>query len=158
MIVTDSTPVSTRIIVKYPIEVVKDAIDSLLKKYPQYFLVKKNGVNAALGTYLFDRPKGIDTPTIRLMLSSIDELNTAIEINCSSDTATTSSSNYQVAISEVQNILVAKLNGKTDDEMLAIIKDNNSGNGFIGCVKTFGCIAFIIIAILGTIGVVINSL
>ena len=64
-----ATPITNEIIVDYPILNVKQAIAFLLKYYsPKYFIPIKNGINHTLGTYVFSRPKGINTPIIRLTL------------------------------------------------------------------------------------------
>lgn len=158
MIYTDSTPLYSIITFDFPLNQVKDAINFLLQMFPQYFIAKKNGINNVLGTYVFDRPKGVDTPTIRMTVSSIDNNKTKVEFSCSSNSISASSSDYQVAITEVQNILIAKLKGRTDQEVLEVIKKNNSGNGFWGGLKTVGCVVFVIIVIIFIIGSLYNLL
>ena len=158
MIYTDSTPINSNIIVDFPLDEVKNAIIFLLQMFPQYFIAKKNGINNELGTYAFDRPKGIDTPTILMALSSINQNKTKVEFNCSSNSISPSSSDYQVAINEVQNILMAKLKGCSDQEVLEVIKKNNSGNGIRGSIKTIGCVAFLIIVIIFILGSFYNLL
>lgn len=156
MIITDSTPLSSSVTVDFPLEKVKEAVSFLLNKYPQYFIAKKNGINNDLGTYIFDRPKGIDTPTMRITLSAISDNQTKVDINCSSQSMTASSADYQVAITEVQNILAAKLNGKSDQEILEVLKKNNSGNGVWGCIKSIGCVVIVAIIIIYIFGGFIN--
>ena len=158
MIITDSTPLSSSATVGFPLEKVKEAVTFLLNNYSQYFIAKKNGINNDLGTYIFDRPKGIDTPTIRITLSSISDNQTKVDINCSSQSMTTSSADYQLAITEVQNILAAKLNGKSDQEILEVLKMNNSGNGVWGCIKGIGCLVVIVVMIIYLISGFINIL
>ena len=128
----------------------------MLKTYPQYFIAKKNGINNDLGTYLFDRPKGVDTPTIRITLSAINDNQTKLDINCTSQSMTASSADYQVAITEVQNIIMAKLNEKSEQEILEVLKKNNSGNGVWGCIKNIGCVVIIVLIIIYIIGGFIN--
>ena len=124
MIITDSTPISSSISIVFPLDKVKEAVSFLLKTYPQYIIAKKNGINNDLGTYIFDRPKGIDTPTMRITLSAIGDNQTHVDMSCTSQSMTASSADYQVAITEVQNILMAKLNGKSEQEILEVLKKN----------------------------------
>ncbi len=156
MIITDSTPLSSAISIDFPLVKVKEAVSFLLKTYPQYFIAKKNGINNDLGTYLFDRPKGVDTPTIRITLSAINDNQTKLDINCTSQSMTASSADYQVAITEVQNIIMAKLNEKSEQEILEVLKKNNSGNGVWGCIKNIGCVVIIVLIIIYIIGGFIN--
>lgn len=146
----EPTPISVHATIHFPLNEVKGAIRSLLATFPQYFIRKKNSTNEELGTYVFDRPKGVDTPTIRLTVSTVNEEDTNIEIQCSSNSFT-ATSDLQIAVAEVQNILMAKLNGKSDDEIKKVIKKNNSGNGVLGCFKSIGCLivcGFMILCIL----------
>lgn len=64
MLITETaTPATNEIIVDYPIQNVKQAIAFLFECYsPKYFIPEKNGINHTLGTYVFSRPKGINTP------------------------------------------------------------------------------------------------
>lgn len=156
MIITDSTPLSSSVSIDFPLDKVKEAVSFLLKTYPQYFIAKKNGINNDLGTYIFDRPKGIDTPTMRITLSALDDKRTKVDINCTSQSMTSSSADYQVAITEVQNILMAKLNRKSEQEILEVLKNNNSGNGVWGCIKSIGCVVIIALIVISIIGGFIN--
>ena len=148
MMPSEPTPVTNRVTIAFPIGEVKKAIRYLLREFPQYFVAKKNGINEELATYVFDRPKGVDTPTIRLTLSAVDDGNTTVEIHCSSSSFTSTPPDLQVAITEVQNIMMAKLNGKSDEAIKDVIKKNNSGNGLFGCLKSIGCIVVVGIMIL----------
>ena len=138
-------PVTSKVTIAFPIGDVKDSIRFLIEEFPQYFIPQKNGINEDLGTYVFNRPKGVDTPTIRLTLSAVDENNTNVEFHCSSSSITSSTPDMQVAITEVLNILIDKLNGKSIEEIKETIKKNNSGNGVFGCFKSIGCIVFFLI-------------
>ena len=148
MMPTEPTPLTSKVTFTFPIGDVKESIQYLLRVFPQYFIAKKNGINDELGTFVFDRPKGVDTPTIRLTLSAVDEKSTNVEIHCSSSSFTSTPPDLQVAITEVQNILMAKLNGKSDEAIKEVIKMNNSGNGVWGCLKTIWCIVIVVIMIL----------
>lgn len=132
-------PVNSCIEVNYPIEKVKNGIEELLRDYPKYFIVGKNGCCSEIGTYVFTRPKGINTPTLRITLSQINDLKTKIDINSSSSSFMVDSPDLQIAITEVYNIFIAKLKNFSEKEIKKVIKQNNSGNGVWGCVKTFGC-------------------
>lgn len=160
MMPTEPTPVTSKVTVAFPIGDVKKAIAYLIRVFPQYFVAKKNGINEELGTYIFDRPKGVDTPTIRLTLSAVDEKSTNVEIHCSSSSFTSTPPDLQVAITEVQNILMAKLDGKSDEAIKEVIKKNNSGNGVWGCLKSIGCIVVVgimfLVLLTGILGVFIN--
>lgn len=139
----EPVPVNSSVDVNYPIEEVKKCIEELLKDYPQCFVVCKNGVCPELGTYVFSRPKGVDTPTLRLSLSVIDPTKTRIDINCSASSFTVTPPGLQLAITEVHNILMAKLRGTSGEELKQIIKQNDSGNNAWGCLKSigwFGCL------------------
>lgn len=160
MVPTEPTPVTNKVTIAFPIGDVKKAIRYLMREFPQYFIAKKNGINEELGTYVFDRPKGVDTPTIRLTLSTIDDNNTNVEMHCSSSSFTSTPPDLQVAITEVQNILMAKLNGKSDEAIKETIKKNNSGNGVLGFLKSIGCIVvvgiMIIVLLTSVLGIFIN--
>ncbi|MBR3089858.1 MAG: hypothetical protein IKH02_12685 [Prevotella sp.] len=153
----DPTPITNTVILDYPLDKVKFAIHSLLSKYPRYFIAKKNGINDELHTYIFDRPKGIDTPTIRMTLLSLEGNKTSVEFYCTSNSMTVSPTDLQIAITEVQNILMSELKGEDNDNILKTIKENNSGNGLWGCLKTVGCLAFICIIILGLLGALLGN-
>lgn len=157
-LLSESAPVSTHFEVDYPLSVVKDAIRYLLTTYPQYFIVKKNGINEEVGTYLFDRPKGTKTPTIRLTVSANDNEKSKIEIHCSSNSFDSYPADKQLAITEVQNILMAKLSGQSDGEIETVIRQNNSGNGFVGCAKSIGCLIVLGIMIILLVIVILNVL
>lgn len=144
----EPVPINSSIEINYTIEDVKKCIEELLKNYPQYFIAKKNGVSHELGTYVFSRPKGIDTPTLRLTLSEIDRLKTKIDINCSSSSFTVTPPDLQLAITEVHNILMAKLKGSSKEELTRIIKQNDKGNDTWGCLKSIGCLGFLGIPLL----------
>ena len=45
---------------------------------------EKNGVSHALGTYVFTRPKGVNTPTIRMTVQEVGSDKTKIIFNSSS--------------------------------------------------------------------------
>lgn len=141
---TEAAPVNSSITVNYPLEWVKKCIEELLKDYSQYFVVVKNGNNSELNTYVFSRPKGIDTPIIRITLAQIEDFKTQIDINASSQSFTVTPPDLQLAITEILNILVAKLKGSTGDKLEKILKKNNSGNGTWGCLKTIGCGAILL--------------
>lgn len=158
---TEPTPVTSKVIVSFPITTVKDAVRSLLRSYPKFFITKKNGINDELGTYIFDRPKGIDTPTIRITLQKVNENQTCIELHSSSRSMTSTAPDLQLSITEVQNILMAKLSGKSRNDILKIIKRNNSGNGVWGCIKSLGCLivfGFLLLCILGAFLSVLSNL
>jgi hypothetical protein len=70
---------------------------------------------------------------------------------------TVSPTDLQIAITEVQNILMSELKGEDNDNILKTIKENNSGNGLWGCLKTVGCLAFICIIILGLLGALLGN-
>ena len=160
MMPMEPTPVTSRVTITFPIGDVKETILYLIRVFPRYFVAKKNGINEELGTFVFDRPKGVDTPTIRLTLSAVDEKNTNVDIHCSSSSFTSTAPDLQVAITEVQNILMAKLNGKSDEAIKKVIKKNNSGNGVWGCLKTIGCIVvmgiIILVLLVGVLSIFVN--
>lgn len=150
-----ATPITNEIIVDYPILNVKQAIAFLLKYYsPKYFIPIKNGINHTLGTYVFSRPKGINTPIIRLTLQQTEDNKTKIVLNSSTDCITVTPSELQTSISEVENIVLSVLKGAKKEELDAIIKSNNSGNGCFSCIQSIGCVVFVIamIFILGIVG------
>lgn len=150
ILVTDTVvPATNEIIVDYPILNVKQAIAFLLESYsPKYFIPEKNGINHTFGTYVFSRPKGINTPTIRLTLQQIEENKTKIAFNSSSSSVIVTSSELQTSISEVENIILGVLKGAKNEELKAIIKSNNSGNGCFSCIQSIGCAVFVIVVIL----------
>lgn len=137
----------------YPIEQVKQAIGYLMTNYPTDFIVQKNGINQELGTYVFARPKGVDTPTIRFTVESVETQKTRLNINCSASSFTVTPPDLQLAITEVYNILIAKLHNVSKNVLDVIVKQNNSGNGVWGCFKSLSCLGvFIFIIIIFGIG------
>lgn len=156
MLITETaTPATNEIIVDYPIQNVKQAIAFLFECYsPKYFIPEKNGINHTLGTYVFSRPKGINTPTIRLTIQQVEENKTKIVLNSSSSGITVTTQALQTSISEVENIILGILKGARNEELNAIIKSNNSGNGCFSCIQTIGCAVFLIIIVLllGSVG------
>lgn len=134
----EPAPVNSSVDVNYSIEEVKSCIEELLWQYPNFFVVCKNGVSHELGTYVFSRPKGVDTPTLRISLSAIEATKTRIDINSSASSFTVTPPDLQIAITEVHNILMAKLRGESGDALKHIIKQNDSGNNAWGCLKTIG--------------------
>lgn len=153
MVTTNPVPVTNEIVVSYPLEKVKQAISLLLECYsPKYFVPEKNGVSHALGTYVFTRPKGVNTPTIRMTVQEVGSDKTKIIFNSSSSSFTVTAPELQTSISEVQNILLTVLKGVRNQELEAIIKSNNSGNGCFSCMQSIGCtiVLILIIIVLGT--------
>lgn len=138
----EPVPVNSSIEINYPIEDVKKCIEELLRTYPQHFIANKNGVSHELGTYVFSRPKGIETPTLRVTVSEIERLKTKIVINCSSSSFLVTPPDLQLAITEVHNILMANLKGCSKEELTRIIKQNDKGNDAWGCLKSIGCLGF----------------
>ena len=57
-----------------------------------------------------------------------------------------------LAITEVQNIIMAKLHNVSNGELDYIIKQNNSGNGLWGCFKSISCLG-VFILILFVLGI-----
>ena len=142
-------PATNDVLVDYPIQNVKQAVAFLLECYsPKYFIPKKNGINPTLGTYVFSRPKGIKTPTIRLTLHQIEGNKTKMVFSSSSDGFAVSSSELQTSISEVENIILGVLKGANKKDLDAIIKSNNSGNGCFSCIQSIGCAVFVVFMIL----------
>lgn len=137
-IVNEPVPINSSVELNYPIEEVKKSIDRLLKDFPQSFVVCKNGVNHELGTYVFSRPKGVNTPTLRLSLYKVETSKTRIDINCSASSFTVTPLDLQIAITEVHNILMAKLKGYSDDKLKHVIKQNDRDNNAWGCLKSIG--------------------
>lgn len=136
----EPVPINSVVEVNYSIEQVKGCIEYLLRAYPEDFIVGKNGVCKELGSYVFSRPKGVSTPTLRISLSVVDPEKTRIDITCSSSCFTVTSSELQTAITEVQNILMARLKGISGQRLKDIIKQNDSGNNAWGCLKSIGCL------------------
>lgn len=100
----------------------------------------------------FSRPKGIDTPTLRLTVRPIDTAKASVDINCSASSFTVTPPDLQLAITEVQNIIMAKLHNVSNGELDYIIKQNNSGNGLWGCFKSISCLG-VFILILFVLGI-----
>lgn len=144
----EPVPVNSSVEVNYSIEQVKKSIEDLLRVYPQYFIVSKNGVCHDLGTYVFTRPKGVNTPTLRISLSEIDATKTKIDINCSASSFIVTPPELQTAITEVHNILMAKLKGVSGQRLKNIIKQNDSDNNAWGCLKSIGWIGCLAIPLL----------
>lgn len=61
------SPVTTTVTFNYPMDVVTHSLHDLIQSYPSAFLKKKE--NVGIGYFVFDRPKGIDTPTIEVRMS-----------------------------------------------------------------------------------------
>lgn len=153
MTANEPVPVNTSVDLNYSAEQVKQAIEYLIRRYPAYFVAQKKAINHELGTYVFSRPKGIDTPTLRLTVRPIDTAKASVDINCSASSFTVTPPDLQLAITEVQNIIMAKLHNVSNGELDYIIKQNNSGNGLWGCFKSISCLGvFILILFVFGIG------
>lgn len=153
MITTNPVPVTNEIVVDYSIEKVKQAISLLLECYsPKYFVPEKNGICPVLGTYVFARPKGVNTPTMRLTVQEVESDKTKIVFNSSSSSFIVTAPELQASISEVQNILLAVLKGARNQELESVIKTNNSGNGCFSCMQSIGCF-FLFLFLLVVLGV-----
>lgn len=125
MVTTNPVPVTNEIVVSYPLEKVKQAISLLLECYsPKYFVPEKNGVSHALGTYVFTRPKGVNTPTIRMTVQEVGSDKTKIIFNSSS-----SSCNYSA--------IALHLNPRLKYTAKRPIKRQNKVSIFLAYVRYF---------------------
>ena len=131
MTANEPVPVNTSVDLNYSAEQVKQAIEYLIRRYPAYFVAQKKAINHELGTYVFSRPKGIDTPTLRLTVRPIDTAKASVDINCSASSFTVTPPDLQLAITEVQNIIMAKLHNVSNGELDYIIKQNNGSNNIV---------------------------
>lgn len=102
MTANEPVPVNTSVDLNYSAEQVKQAIEYLIRRYPAYFVAQKKAINHELGTYVFSRPKGIDTPTLRLTVRPIDTAKASVDINCSASSFTVTPPDLQLAITEVK--------------------------------------------------------
>lgn len=134
------SPVTTTVVLHYPIDIVAKTMNGIIRSYPRDFLKKKS--NIGLGYFLFERPKGIDTPTIEVRMNAIDPHTTGVTITATTIGMSTTSADLQIDVSEVVEILSSKLRGVKN--MDAVIKRNNSGNVLWGHIKSFGCLLFVI--------------
>ena len=142
MTANEPVPVNTSVDLNYSAEQVKQAIEYLIRRYPAYFVAQKKAINHELGTYVFSRPKGIDTPTLRLTVRPIDTAKASVDINCSASSFTVTP----------PDIIMAKLHNVSNGELDYIIKQNNSGNGLWGCFKSISCLG-VFILILFVLGI-----
>ena len=147
-----TSPVTTTVTFNYPMVVFAHSLHDLIQSYPSAFLKKKE--NVGIGYFVFDRPKGIDTPTIEVRMSNLGPQNTSVVITATTAVVYTSSADLQIDVSEIVDILSSKLHGVINME--AVIKRNNSGNGLWGHIKTLGCLLFVIIFTLLFIGTCID--
>lgn len=124
------------------IDNVKNALKDILKLNPTRFICDKNGINDLMLTYSFGELKCAYVVT----LQKIDENTTKIIIDCSERYGglNLSVASLQLYVTELLNILSARLNGASDEEILGVMKNNNSDSAVSGC-GVFITIAAIII-------------
>jgi UDP-N-acetylmuramyl pentapeptide synthase len=135
--------------VNFNIDVIKEALKSILKANPVRFIHEEKDLNDTLGTYSFGEIKCAYMVT----LSKIDEDHTKIVINCSSrqggfEASMASLANYT---NEFLAILTAKLDGASEEEMKDVVRHNNSDSS-VSCIT----VIITIIAIATIIWIFIN--
>ena len=127
--------------VNYKISEIKDALKSILETYKVRFLHEEKDLNDAFGTYRFGEIKC----SYMVTLTQIDENNTKIVINCSSRAGFQASmASLEGYTNEFLAILTAKLSGASDEEMISVVKENNSDGSLSGFAGVMSIIIFIV--------------
>lgn len=116
----------------FNIEDVKTAIKSILETYKTRFLHSEKDLNDVFSTYNFGEVKCGYLVT----LQKIDDNTTKIKMTCSSRAGfEVGMASLEVYTAEFLNILSAKLNGATEEEMQTVINENNSDSS-LSCMST----------------------
>ena len=116
--------------INFNVDVVKDALKSVLAFNPTRFLYETKDLNDTFGTYSFGEIKCAYMVT----LSKLDEGKTRIVVTCSSRQGGFEASMASLAsyTNDFLAILTAKLNGASDEEMKTVLKQNSSDNSLSG--------------------------
>ncbi len=116
----------------FNIEDVKTAIKSILETYKTRFLHSEKDLNDIFWTYKFDEVKC----GYLITLQKIDDNTTKIKMTCSSRTGfEVGMASLEGYTAEFLNILSAKLNGATEEEMQTVVNENNSDSS-LSCMST----------------------
>lgn len=116
--------------INFNVDVVKEALKSVLVSNPIRFMHEAKDLNDTFGTYSFGEIKC----SYMVTLTKIDEDKTKLVVTCSSrqggfEASMASLANYT---NEFLAILTAKLNGASDEEMKTVLKQNSSDNSLSG--------------------------
>ena len=125
---------------------VKNALKDILNLNPTRFLHDKKDLNDLMLTYSFGELKCAYVVT----LQKIDENNTKIVIDCSERTGglNLSVASLQSYVAEFLNILSARLDGKSDEEILGVMENNNSDSNIANFSAYVTLVTIIIIFII----------
>ena len=125
---------------------VKNALKDVLNLNPTRFLYDKKDLNDLMLTYSFGELKCAYVVT----LQKIDENNTKIVIDCSERTGglNLSVASLQSYVTEFLNILSARLDGKSDEEILTVMENNNSDSNLANFSAYVTLVTIIIIFII----------
>ena len=116
----------------FNIEDVKTAIKSILETYKTRFLHSEKDLNDVFSTYNFGEVKCGYLVT----LQKIDDNTTKFKMTCSSRTGfEVGMASLEGYTAEFLNILSAKLNGATEEEMQTVVNENNSDSS-LSCMST----------------------
>lgn len=125
---------------------VKNALKDVLNLNPTRFLYDEKDLNDLMLTYSFGELKCAYVVT----LQKIDENNTKIVIDCSERTGglNLSVASLQSYVTEFLNILSARLDGKSDEEILTVMENNNSDSNLANFSAYVTLVTIIIIFII----------
>ena len=125
---------------------VKNALKDVLNLNPTRFLYNEKDLNDLMLTYSFGELKCAYVVT----LQKIDENNTKIVIDCSERTGglNLSVASLQSYVTEFLNILSARLDGKSDEEILTVMENNNSDSNLANFSAYVTLVTIIIIFII----------
>lgn len=143
----NTNPLSSNILVNFPIKEVGKTIVSIISENPSSYISNTNQLNKALNSFCFQIPTGLDGSEIRINLYKDSEATTIVNITATPiSNLYTTPSDLQNSISEVQNVIYSKLNGASINEIKKL-KTYSSGTKK-GCSFVFSTILFICICIL----------
>jgi hypothetical protein len=122
---------------------------SIIEKSLTYFIAVDKEINPVLKTVSFTRSKGITVGKYSIELTEISEEKTSMHISCvGSSNGGESNAHLETFLTEYLNIFTATYSGKSDEEILEVVKENNSGST-LGWIL-FAAVIFLILFILLT--------
>lgn len=147
------SPQNSTFLVPSSTKQVIDAILALIKDCSSRYKANDKDTNLALNSITFQIITGLDGYAIRVNVFPKDEKSSVVNLSCAPLTGFyTVSGDIQRVITEIQNGIVAELNGESPEEVRRIIKEskNSSGCSIISII--------LVIAILGIIWYLVSSI
>jgi len=115
---------------------------SIVEKSLTYFTAVDKEINSVLKTVTFARSKGFTVGKYSIELTELPEEKTSMHISCvGSHNGGESNAVLETFLTEYLNIFTATYSGKSDEEILKVAEENNSG-------ATLGWVLFAVAIIL----------